>query len=111
MFSLGLLRSPQGDSALERSATPALALSCTSPTRGGATMQLTGPAGARVTVKLYTAAGRLVGTVFDGEVSGGAAALEWDGTDDAGRRAPSGVYFARADCGAAVATGRFVLVR
>jgi hypothetical protein len=111
MFSLGLLRSPQRDSALERSATPALALSCTSPTRGGAAMQLTGPAGAHVTVRLYTAAGRLVGTVFDGEVPGGAAALEWDGTDDAGRRAPSGVYFARADCGAAVATGRFVLVR
>ncbi len=47
---------------------------------------------ARVQVRLFDARGRLVRTAFDGAVAAGEHAVAWDGRDDQGRRAPSGVY-------------------
>ncbi|MHB8080062.1 MAG: LVIVD repeat-containing protein [Candidatus Krumholzibacteriia bacterium] len=52
-------------------------------------------AGGDVRLELYDARGRLVRTLVAGRQAAGRQATVWDGRDDAGRRVPSGVYFAR----------------
>ncbi len=74
-------------------------------------MQLAGPAGTHAVAAIYTVNGRLVTTLFDGELEGGSHELIWDGTDDSGRKVASGVYLTRAIAGAEVATGKLVLIR
>lgn len=69
------------------------------------------PAAGRVRLAVYDVAGRLVRTLVDAELPGGAHAAAWDGTDDHGRAAPSGTYFARLEADGRVATGRMGLVR
>lgn len=49
----------------------------------------------RARVDVYDAAGALVRTLIDETRAGGSHAIEWDGTDRAGRGVASGVYFAR----------------
>jgi hypothetical protein len=49
-----------------------------------------------IQLKIYDIAGRHVRTLHDGILPAGRTRLVWDGRDDAGRVAPSGVYFARA---------------
>jgi len=50
---------------------------------------VTGPA----RLLVFDSAGRRVRTLLDGRVEAGEHALRWDGRDDSGHRAPSGVYF------------------
>jgi hypothetical protein len=49
----------------------------------------------RVRVEVFDAAGRRVRVLFDGDLPGGAREFEWDGRDERGREAASGVYRAR----------------
>ncbi len=52
----------------------------------------TGP----VSIEVYDIAGRVVRTLLDTELAGGATGyVVWDGTDNAGERCASGVYFYR----------------
>ena len=53
---------------------------------------------------------RVVRRLVDGAVPEGAHPIAWDGNDDAGRRVPSGVYFARASSGESDATLKLVLL-
>jgi len=46
-----------------------------------------------VTLKIYNAAGSLVNTLVDGEISPGVYSVEWDGTDGHGMGVSSGIYF------------------
>jgi hypothetical protein len=46
-----------------------------------------------VTLKVYNAAGSLVNTLLDREVSPGVYSVEWDGTDGHGMKVSSGIYF------------------
>ncbi|HSQ61508.1 MAG TPA: S8 family serine peptidase [Acidobacteriota bacterium] len=46
----------------------------------------------RVVVRVHAPTGRLVRTLFDGIVPVGARRIDWDGRDEAGRAAASGVY-------------------
>ncbi|MFH1144899.1 MAG: CARDB domain-containing protein [Candidatus Eisenbacteria bacterium] len=46
-----------------------------------------------VSLRIFDAAGRRVVTLRDGEDAAGAHRVRWDGTDDAGRAVPTGVYF------------------
>lgn len=46
-------------------------------------------------VKVYDVQGRLVRTLVDAVLPAGRRDVVWDGVDDAGRAAPSGVYFVR----------------
>jgi serine protease len=62
------------------------------------------PVPARVIV--YDAAGRRVRTLVDGLAAAGEQRLTWDGRDDAGRDAASGVYWLRLWAGEASATRR-----
>lgn len=49
----------------------------------------------RAAVKIYDLQGRLVKTLFDGEMAAGRHELVWTGRNHNGRTVPSGVYFVR----------------
>jgi hypothetical protein len=70
------------------------------------------PEPAVVTLRVYDASGRIVRTLLDGvpEDAGQYAEL-WDGRDESGARAASGVYFYRVEVGSRVFTRRMVLLR
>lgn len=53
------------------------------------------PEGGRVALRVYSAAGRLVRVLVDGEREAGYHAAVWDGRDDRGDAVASGVYFCR----------------
>ena len=64
-----------------------------------------------VTVRVYDVQGRLVRTLHDGALAAGRHELPWNGTDDAGRAAPSGVYFVRMAHAGGVDQQRLSLVK
>ena len=55
-----------------------------------------------VTLRIYDVGGRLVRTLVDRHLSGATHFVAWDGRDDAGLPAASGVYFYR------LKTGEFI---
>ncbi len=71
---------------------------------------LPGPADASLVI--YNTAGRLVRSLVSGEqLTGGTHTYGWDGLDDAGLEAPSGVYFYRLDAGRLSDSKRMLLIR
>jgi len=64
-----------------------------------------------VRLGLYDARGRLVRTLLQEARPAGTHEVAWDGTDDTGRPAASGVYHARLVTGSAADTRPLVLVR
>jgi hypothetical protein len=75
------------------------------------TVDLALPAAGEVTIRVFDVTGRAVRSLHRGALAGGRFEVTWDGTDDGGRPAASGVYFLRAETPAGVATRRAVLVR
>jgi len=69
------------------------------------------PAPGRLSLKIYDAAGRLVRTLSDGPAAAGPGAADWDGRDDAGRPAATGVYVYRLESGDKALTRKLMLVR
>lgn len=80
---------------------PSLSLS-TGPGRS-AIMMYSIPEPARVSLKIFDVQGRMVRTLLDQEAAAGEFRAQWDGRDDTGTRAGTGLYFARF-----VAGGRIV---
>ncbi len=74
-------------------------------------MALALPATENVTVRIYSAAGRLVRTLVDGQLEAGEHAIKWNGTDWRGSRVASGVYFVRVKAGANGASRKVVFLR
>ena len=71
-----------------------------------------GGGAARVEVDVYDLAGRRVRALFAGELAGGRRhGLSWDGLDGRGRPLPSGVYLCRATVAGQVSTLKLALVR
>ena len=66
--------------------------------------------GERVALAVFDATGRRVHT-FRNAFSPGMNEVQWDGTDDQGRRLPGGVYFCRLDVGEVRFARRMVVVR
>jgi flagellar hook assembly protein FlgD len=63
-------------------------------------------------VVVYDAAGRRVRSLFRGRGARGEHALSWDGRDDWGQTAASGVYFVRLEFhGAGAVSRKIVLLR
>jgi hypothetical protein len=62
-------------------------------------------------VKIFNAAGQLVKSIHEGQLSAGVHAKLWDGTDSAGNKVPSGVYFYCLEAGAFKDTKKMVLLR
>ncbi|HZM16218.1 MAG TPA: hypothetical protein VFE28_09465 [Candidatus Krumholzibacteria bacterium] len=66
----------------------------------------------RVKLRIYDVAGALVRTLLDADMeSGFGKRLLWNGLDAAGRRVPSGLYFARLDAPARTETRKMLLLR
>lgn len=57
--------------------------------------------------------GRLVSTIYEGDLSGGAQSFIWYGRDNSGRAVPAGIYFAHLASGSGDVTGsaKIVLLR
>jgi aminopeptidase N len=62
------------------------------PARGASLITYVLPSEGRVTLRVYDVLGRPVRTLVDGRAQGLEQAIEWDGTDDGGRRVGPGLY-------------------
>ena len=69
------------------------------------------PAAGHVTLTVVDIRGRLVRTLIDGELPGGAGTVIWDGADQAGRACASGVYFHVLRSGGQASLGKMTLIR
>lgn len=76
----------------------------------GPTMSFNLKEAARTEVAIYNVNGRLVRRLSE-MLSSGESSLTWDGMDDRGSRAASGVYFARVQANDETGKGKLVLVR
>jgi FlgD Ig-like domain len=81
------------------------------PAAGSCALRFSLPKAVSGSLRVFDASGRRVRTLVDGELSAGVHSLQWDGRDDAGRVAPSGVYFARLKLGENEQTRRIVMRR
>ena len=69
------------------------------------------PAPGHASLAVYDITGRKVRTLVSGPMSAGAHSVTWDGRDDAGKPAASGVYISRIAAGERVAAGKMVLLK
>jgi hypothetical protein len=69
------------------------------------------PQAADISVRIYTATGRLVRVLADGRFDAGEYTREWDGRDLDGVRAASGVYLVRLAGDGVVRTRKLTLVK
>ena len=81
------------------------------PAPGGCVLSFALAAPAQGSLEIYDATGRRRRLLAAGPFSPGAHAPAWDGLDDAGRRLPAGIYFARLTLNGAVETRRVTLLR
>jgi len=82
------------------------------PFGSATTIRFSLPAPGRVDLRVYDVAGRLVRTLLNGEPrESGFQQVRWDGTDAAGARVASGVYFYRVNALGQSATRRMLRVK
>jgi flagellar hook capping protein FlgD len=81
------------------------------PGKGSATVSFEAGRSAPVELVVYDLAGRRVRQLFVANVGPGARSIVWDGRDDIGREAASGVYFVHLTAGKAVSRVRLTLLR
>ncbi len=62
-------------------------------------------------LRIYNVKGELVRTLHEGAIKPGFHTYRWDGTNDYGRKATSGIYFCRFICGTERMTKKMVLLR
>lgn len=98
---------PPSDVVDSRAASPALAWRVV-PTPFHGLVELTPPAAGPARVEIFDAVGRCWRTLVR---AGGPAALQWNGTDNAGREAPAGVYLVRLESEAGRTAQRLVRIR
>jgi hypothetical protein len=67
--------------------------------------------GGRVRVEVYTLTGRLVRTLVDQSQAAGSHKVKWDGKDNDGRDAASGVYYYRVEADKDAEAGKMILLR
>ncbi|MBU0742257.1 T9SS type A sorting domain-containing protein [bacterium] len=67
--------------------------------------------GGPVRLRIFDVQGKLVQTLIDGDLPRGAHSTTWRGTDDRGRRVPSGVYFGTLEADGAVRTTKIAVVK
>jgi len=81
------------------------------PSRSNATFEFALPQVESVALVVYDISGRLVRSVFDGELAAGPHSLTWDGTSDAGSPVADGVYFVALRTGAGTEVIRTVRLK
>lgn len=62
-------------------------------------------------LSVYDITGRKVKSFINGNFEQGCYKVNWDGTDDAGRKLPEGVYFIRLDNQTEVKTQKVIIIR
>lgn len=70
-----------------------------------------GDPAARVTLAVYDVSGRIVRRLVDDARAAGEYRIEWDGRDEGGRSAASGVYFARLFAGGISVSRKMLILR
>ncbi len=112
MYSLDLSALPGVASVKQDDATRLLRLeSRPNPFRASTTISFTLPEDSEVSIGVYDLAGRKVKSLASGRRGAGGHEVPWDGTNDSGRRAASGVYFVRLESGRGSVTRTLSLVR
>ncbi|HEX6791041.1 MAG TPA: T9SS type A sorting domain-containing protein, partial [Candidatus Krumholzibacteria bacterium] len=81
------------------------------PFRGTTTISAYLRERANVSLAVFDAAGRRVRSLVSGVRDEGDTVVSWDGTDDAGRRLPSGVYFAKLEVGGQTLSQKLLIMR
>jgi flagellar hook capping protein FlgD len=81
------------------------------PAATNATVTLALPRHGTARLAAYDVNGRLVRTLWDGDMDAGIRAITWDGRTDRGDRAPGGIYFMRFESGNARAVKRLAILR
>ena len=81
------------------------------PFAGNVSLRVAGPNATAARVLIFDAAGRLVRTAWSGMLNGRAFNVTWDGRDDSGREAATGIYMARIESESGHAIGRLVKLR
>jgi len=69
------------------------------------------PEAGQVHLLIYNVSGQLVRTLVDEDRPAGSFRATWDGADDSGRSAASGIYFVKMKAGDFVQTNRALLIR
>jgi hypothetical protein len=81
------------------------------PFNPGTTVKYTVPERGRVVVAVFDARGSRVATLVDAEKVAGAYTVSWDGREDGGSDAASGVYFARVSQAGHMRSYKMVLLK
>jgi serine protease len=81
------------------------------PARGGAELSFKIGAEGRVRARVFNAKGELVRTMLDAVREAGSHTIAWDGRDERGQAAPSGIYFMRIDAKDGAATRKVAFLR
>jgi hypothetical protein len=74
-------------------------------------IRFTAPRGGAGSLKIYDTRGQLVRTLLSGPIAAGESSVIWNGRNDAGAPAGSGVYFYRLEVGGDAASRRMVLLK
>ncbi len=69
------------------------------------------PENEKTNLSVYNLKGQLVRTLIDTYLPGGSHSVVWDGTDNQGKQAGSGVYFYQLSAGNIIKTGKMVLLK
>ena len=91
--------------------TTALASPWPNPARGLATLEFSLAQASRVDLAVFSVDGRRVKTLARGDREAGAWRAIWDGSDESGRTAAAGLYYAQLQAGDRRFTRRLVLLR
>ncbi len=81
------------------------------PFNPSTTIEFTLPERANVTLEVFNLLGQLVRTLHLGVLNAGVHRIQWDGRDEAGNPAPSGIYFYRLRSGERVQVRKMQLLR
>jgi flagellar hook assembly protein FlgD len=108
LFAARLL--PDG-ATIEIPSSASIGLAAPNPTRSETLLEFGLPAPGYARIRVFDLAGRLVRRLLDEPRPAGIQGVTWDGTDDQGRRAASGVYFVDIQAGEATRRLKITLVR
>lgn len=86
----------------------ALGAAWPNPSRANVELRFAVPERARTSIEVFDMQGRRVRRLLDAELAAGEHAATWDGRDEMGTRAGSGVFFFRVASGGASRVGRIV---
>lgn len=104
---------PEPPSSTGRTGRPALELApiWPNPAHAQATLRWSLSASAPVTIQVLDPGGRSVRTLWRGQAPAGVSTTRWDGRDDQGRPAASGLYYLRVETTGQTVTRQLVLIR